>query len=128
MTDSEQTATDRVREYYDALRGGEPLAPFFAEDPSVVKYGITEKLTGYEAIEAGLREQSATTENWRVESSDLRVVERGEHAWFSDDVRMAWDDAVSDHGYDFDSRWSGTLERRGGTWLFVGMHVSAVPE
>ena len=137
MTDASATATaeDRIREYYETLRDGKPLYPFFAEDPTVVKYGITEKLTGYEEIEAGLREQTATTEDWTVDSRDLRVVERGDHAWFSDDVGMAWYDAEADREYDFDSRWSGTLERRerderetSAEWLFVGMHVSAVPE
>ncbi|QCC47359.1 nuclear transport factor 2 family protein [Halobellus limi] len=129
------TAEDRVRDYYEALRDGEPLYPFFAEDPSVVKFGITEKLTGYGEIEAGLREQTAATEDWTVDSRDLRVVERDDHAWFSDDVRMAWRDAEADREHAFDSRWSGTLERRerdesepGAEWLFVGMHVSAVPE
>ncbi|WP_049985689.1 nuclear transport factor 2 family protein [Halobellus rufus] len=127
------SAEDRIREYYAALRDGEPLYPFFARDPSVVKYGITEKLTGYEAIETGLREQTETTEHWRVESASLRVVERGDCAWFADDVRMAWRDSDSGREYDFDSRWSGTLKRRVGddgdsAWLFVGMHVSAVPD
>ncbi|WP_336025294.1 nuclear transport factor 2 family protein [Halobellus salinisoli] len=123
---------DRICEYYDALRAGEPLYPFFADDSSVVKYGITEKLTGYEEVKTGLREQTETTEGWTVESRALRVVERDRHAWFSDDVGMAWSDVESGREYDFDSRWSGTLERResgaGREWLFVGMHVSAVPE
>ncbi|MFD1598891.1 nuclear transport factor 2 family protein [Halobellus rarus] len=137
MTDASATSTaeGRIREYYETLRDEEPLYPFFAEDQTVVKFGITEKLTGYEEIETGLREQTATTEDWTVDSRDLRVVERGDHAWFSDDVRMEWHDIDEDRGRAFDSRWSGTLERREGEesdtsaeWLFVGMHVSAVPE
>jgi len=129
---SETTAENRIRAYYDALRGGEPLYPFFAEDDEIVKYGITEKLTGYDEIEAGLRAQTATTDDWTVESDALVVTERGDHAWFADDVRMAWRDVESGREYDFESRWSGTLERRSRdddpTWRFVGMHVSAVPE
>lgn len=119
------TAEERVTMYYEALRNGEPLHPFFAEEPMSVKFGITERLTGYDSIEAGLREQTRTTENWTVESSALRVVERETHAWFSDDVFMAWDDIDTGVHYDFDSRWSGTLESREGVWKFVGMHVSA---
>ena len=127
------TAEDRIREYYEALRSGEPLAPFFAETPSAVKYGITEKLSGFAEIEAGLRAQTESTEHWAVESRDLRVTERGDHAWFADDVRLAWEDATTDRAFDFDTRWSGTLERRrrgegAVRWQFVGMHVSAVPE
>ena len=135
MVDSDRTAADRVRDYYQALRTGEPLSPFFAERPDVVKFGITEKLTGYEEIASGLGEQTATTEDWTVDSRDLRVVERDDHAWFSDEVGMAWHDVDAGREYSFDSRWSGTLERRTGDesggsaeWFFVGMHVSAVPE
>ena len=129
------SAEDRIREYYETLRSGEPLYPFFAEGQTVVKFGITEKLTGYEEIEAGLREQTATTADWTVDSRDRRVVERADHAWFSDDVGMTWYDVAADRECAFDSRWSGTLERResdgeeaSAEWLFVGMHVSAVPE
>ncbi|MFA1611399.1 nuclear transport factor 2 family protein [Halobellus rubicundus] len=137
---SETTAADRIRAYYDALRSGEPLSPFFARDDDIVKYGITEKLTGYDEIEAGLRAQTRTTADWTVESDALSVTERDDHAWFSDDVQMAWRDVESGREYDFESRWSGTLERRAregdadgvgdeadSTWRFVGMHVSAVP-
>jgi hypothetical protein len=120
-------AEGRIRDYYRTLREGRPLHPFFAGDPSVVKFGITERLTGYDEVAAGLREQTRTTEGWTVESRDLRVVERGEHAWFSDDVFLAWTDLPADREYAYESRWSGTLERRDGEWLFVGMHVSAVP-
>jgi hypothetical protein len=133
MSTPAQTATARLRAYYAALRNGEPLSPFFAEDASIVKYGITEKLCGYEEIEAGLREQTASTEDWSVESHDLRVTASGEHAWFADDVRMAWTDTRRDRAFDFETRWSGTLERRApddqaAQWVFVGMHVSAIPD
>ncbi len=47
---------------------------------------------------------------------------------------MAWRDLETDTRYEFETRWSGTLERRpdaqwGGhgpatPWRFVGMHVS----
>jgi len=122
------TVEARIREYYEALRAGEPLSPFFAAGEDVVKFGITERLTGFEEIEAGLRDQTRTTTDWTVESSNLRVVERADHAWFSDDVAMAWTHVPTDRGLAFDTRWSGTLERRDGAWLFVGMHVSTVPE
>lgn len=120
-------AEETVREYYGALRRGEPLAPFFATRPDVVKFGIGERLTGYEEIAAGLREQTRTTENWTVESRALRVTQRGDYAWFSDDVRMAWRDVSADRTYDFQTRWSGTLTRND-DWQFVGMHVSCPTE
>jgi hypothetical protein len=83
-------AADTIREYYEALRRGEPLYPYFAERPGVVKFGVGERLVGYDAVAEGLREQTRTTEDWTVESNDLRVTERDGHAYFSDAVFMSW--------------------------------------
>jgi len=122
-------AAATIREYYEALRRGEPLYPYFAERPDVVKFGVGERLVGYDAVAEGLREQTRTTEDWTVESQDLRVTERDGYAYFSDSVFMSWTDREADHEYAFPTRWSGTMERRGvddseAEWLFVGMHVS----
>ncbi|MFB6281900.1 MAG: nuclear transport factor 2 family protein [Haloferacaceae archaeon] len=141
-------AASTVRDYYEALRRGDPLPPYFAGPSSpppdgdraaaqgrdgdregdgaavVVKYGIGERLVGYAAVVAGLREQTRTTADWTVESTALRTTERPTHAWFSDEVYMTWTDLEAGRERAFDTRWSGTLERRGGEWLFVGMHVS----
>jgi len=121
------TPTARIEDYYDALRSGDPLAPFFAPDDDLVKYGISERLVGYDAVAAGLRAQTETTENWTVGSDALRVSERDGTAWFSDSVRLAWTDSESGERHDFETRWSGTLRERE-TWLFVGMHVSVARE
>jgi hypothetical protein len=129
------SARATVEDYYEALRRGEPLYPYFAEEADVVKFGVGETLVGYEDVAEGLREQTRTTTDWTVESDALRVVERERHAAFSDDVRMAWTDTESDADYDFETRWSGTLERRPtdddpdadpatDEWVFLGMHVS----
>lgn len=126
-----------VRAYYDTLRAGEPLYPFFAREENTVKFGIGERLTGYAEIREGLRKQTETTTDWSVDSERL-VVEQaddGAHAWFSDDVFMAWSDLERDARREFDTRWSGTLQRRPDApwdgpgesetaWRFVGMHVS----
>lgn len=118
--------------YYDALRDGEPLAPFFATerqgDPEIVKYGISERLVGSDAVRAGLRAQTERTADWTVESRALRVTERRDCAWFSDRVHMAWTDTEADERRAFDTRWSGTLERRDEGWRFVGMHVSTADD
>lgn len=119
-----ERARDTVEDYYAALRRGEPLAPFFAADDALVKVGISERLVGGEAVAAGLREQTRRTDDWTVRSRDLRVTERDRLAWFSDAVGMGWTDEMTGTRHGFDSRWSGTLERRDG-WAFVGMHVSA---
>ena len=38
------TPEETVRSYYDALRAGEALAPFFVESPSTVKVGIGDRV------------------------------------------------------------------------------------
>jgi hypothetical protein len=125
-----------VRDYYEALRGGEPLHRYFLESERTVKFGVGERLTGYGAVAAGLREQTATTDGWEVTSSRLLVEERADGAWFSDDVFMGWNDAEAGVRYEFDTRWSGPMVRLDdaaadaetdpgpGRWRFAGMHVS----
>ena len=121
-------AEETVTDYYAALRRGEPLHPYFAERDDVVKFGISERLTGFDEIAHGLGEQTRTTEDWSVESTALRVVERDEFARFSDDVSLSWSDVETDERHAFVTRWSGSLERRNDGWLFTGMHVSAPHE
>lgn len=125
-------AREQIESYYDALRAGEPLDPYFADeragDDDPVKFGISERLVGADEIRAGLRRQTETTTDWAVTSRALRVAERDRHAWFSDDVSMAWTDAATGERRAFETRWSGALERRGGEWRFVGMHVSTADE
>jgi hypothetical protein len=121
-------ARTTITEYYDALRTGEPLWPYFAKehdgDDRFVKFGISERLVGIEQIRRGLRDQTATTTDWEVQSHALRVRERDCHAWFSDDVSMAWTDTNEARRLEFRTRWSGTLETTTDGWGFVGMHVS----
>lgn len=118
------SAADAVREYYESLRRGEPLYPYFVEADDVVKFGVSETLAGYDAVAEGLREQSRTTTDWTVESTALRVHERGDAAAFADAVRLGWTDTDGGESVAFDTRWSGTLTRRDEEWLFAGMHVS----
>jgi hypothetical protein len=125
-----------VRGYYDSLRNGEPLHPYFLESDRTVKFGVGERLTGYEAVSSGLRDQTANTNGWEVRSDRLLVEERGDAGWFSDDVFMGWTDTSANVRYEFDTRWSGTMLRVGeeerdaeadpgpGRWRFAGMHVS----
>jgi len=129
---SEADAIGTVRAYYDALRAGESLGEFFASDENLVKFGISERLVGGDSVAEGLADQTATTSAWTVNSRDLRVTERDDHAWFADDVFMGWSGTDPPIRYEFETRWSGTLERRSedgtpdadGHWRFVGMHVS----
>ncbi|WP_458205393.1 nuclear transport factor 2 family protein [Haladaptatus sp. NG-SE-30] len=121
-------AEDTVLDYYDALRQGDPLPPFFASRNDIVKFGISERLSGYDEIADGLREQTETTADWSVESKRLQVVEADGFARFSDDVRLAWTDIQTDQRHIFDTRWSGVLERNEDEWVFTGMHVSVIRE
>lgn len=123
------TVADTIEAYYDALRAGDPLAPFFVDSSDAVKFGLSERLDGHDAVERGLREQTATTREWVVESGDLVTGDRGATGWFADDVFMGWTDVDRSIRFEFDTRWSGTLVRVGegedGTgWRFASMHVS----
>jgi hypothetical protein len=133
------SAEETIRAYYDTVRTNGQPGQYFADerggDATVVKFGISESLVGIDAVRDGLAEQTATTENWSLESRDLRVTQRDDYAWFSDSVRMAWTDMDEELRHEFESRWSGTLERRpewesalDTPWRFVGMHVSAPTE
>ena len=122
------TPEETVRSYYDALRGGEALAPFFVESPATVKVGIGERLVGYAEVARGLREQTRTTEDWTVESRDLHVIERDGGAAVADDVALSWYDTEAFAERSFETRWSGTLLPADDGWAFAGMHVSAATE
>lgn len=140
------TAEDAVRDYYEALRRGEPLYPYFLEVEAATKFGVSEALFGYDEVAEALREQSRTTDDWTVESRALFVRERGDHATFADEVALEWTDRATDERRSFETRWSGALERRNGRqrdgegeeaerssrdedqdgdWAFLTVHVSA---
>lgn len=128
--DSPFSPTDSPREtietYYETLRCGEPLTPFFSEDPQAVKLGIEETLVGYADIADGLSSQTDRTSEWTVESTSLRVTERDAFAWFHDEVRLSWHDDPTGTDESYDTRWTGTLEYREPVdrWQFVSLHVS----
>ena len=140
-----------VRDYYDALRNGDPLAPYFLEEESTVKFGISEALFGFESVREALRAQTETTAKWTVESGHLVVDERDAFATFADEVTMAWTDTETGANRRFETRWSGTLVRDATTdgddgngdaevqandddddsapaWRFATMHVSTADE
>lgn len=125
--DQPETAVVTVRAYYRALRNGDPLGPFFADEPDVVKFGLSERLAGHGAIVDGLAEQTRTTTDWTVESRDPTVTERDGFAWYHDDVHLAWTDTDTGRRRDFQTRWSGSL-RNDERWQFVTLHVSTAEE
>ena len=118
------SARETVLDYYEALRRGEPLAPFFATGPDVVKVGVFSRRTGGDHVADGLREQTQKTTDWTVDSHDLVVRAYDRYAWFTDRIDMAWVDSTEGR-YDFETRWSGVLEPNNEQWQFVEMHVSA---
>ena len=123
-------AESTIEAYYEALRTGDSLAAFFCEEPGAVKIGVGEELYGFADIARGLRDQTDRTSAWTVDSRSLRVTERELFAWFSDTVRMEWRDDRKAKTYDYDTRWTGTLEYRSQTdsWRFVSIHVSVAVE
>jgi hypothetical protein len=119
------TPTETIETYYQHLRDGDPLAPFFADAETTVKFGVSEALWGGDSVADGLRAQTDTTADWAVDSQHLTVDDRAEVAWFADEVGLSWTDTDRNVRHEFDTRWSGTLKRvADGRWYFVGMHVS----
>ncbi|WP_257297918.1 nuclear transport factor 2 family protein [Haloarchaeobius sp. FL176] len=122
------TPEETVLDYYEALRRGEPLYPYFVERAETWKAAISTQYSGYDAVSEALREQSRTTDEWTVESEALSVTGREGLALFDDAVRLAWTDTLTGQRHGFDSRWSGALEPLDGNdeeWGFIQMHVSA---
>lgn len=121
------TAEETVLEYYEALRRGEPLYPYFVEGPDTWKAAISAEYAGYDAVAEALREQTRVTENWTVESRTLSVAEGDDTARFTDRVRLAWTRTDDGERVAHDTRWSGVLEPVAdeGEWAFVQLHVSA---
>lgn len=131
MNDDPEPVTETVRDYYEALRRGEPLEGSFHEHAATVKVGVSEHLVGYDDVAEALREQTNRTSDWTVESRDLTVGRRGDTGWFSDRVDLAW--TREGERLAFDTRWTGTLVRRPvkgveDEWPFVELHVSAAHE
>lgn len=119
------SARETVIDYYETLRRNEPLSPYFAERPDVVKVGVFSRRVGFDDVADGFREQRRRTDSWTVASHALQVHEHDAYARFTDRVDLAWDDTVDDVSYAFETRWSGLLVPRADEWLFVEMHVSA---
>jgi ketosteroid isomerase-like protein len=113
-----------INGYYDALRAGRPLFPFFHPEDTLMKFGISESLAGYPEVKDGLQRQTATTTDWGVTSHDLRVTETPNCAWFSDQVTMTWRNTQTDNAYAYETRWTGTLRSVEDEWKFVVLHVS----
>lgn len=122
-----QDAEATITAYYDALREGDALSSFFAESLAIVKISLSDRHVGYPDVADELSEQTATTDDWSVESHDLSVTTRDDYGWFHDDVTLAWTDTTLDTDYEFETRWTGTLEANEAddTWQFVSLHVSA---
>lgn len=118
------TVDATIKDYYNALRAGAPLYPFFHPEDTLMKFGISESLAGYEAVKAGLQHQTDTTTDWHVTSHDLHVAKTPRCAWFSDQVTMEWRNTTTDTEHAFDTRWTGTLKPHEDSWKFVLLHVS----
>jgi hypothetical protein len=126
------SARETVLDYYEALRRGEPLAPYFAERPDVVKVGVFSRVVGFDDVAESLREQTRTTAAWTVDSHDLRTHEPPTDdacVWFTDVVDLSWRETGRETSHSFETRWSGVLEPRGDgdarEWVFATVHVSA---
>lgn len=136
------SAEDVVLDYYEAVRRGEPLYPYFRESASTWKAAISTTYDGYDSIAEGLREQSRTTTDWTVDSHALETVDRDGCVTMTDHVTLAWtsvgstdteSEPAANHGgegepartaHEHETRWSGVLVEHADEWLFTQLHVS----
>ncbi|MGM0604932.1 MAG: nuclear transport factor 2 family protein [Halobacteriota archaeon] len=124
------TATSTIEAYYDALRCGEPLTPFFLEAPSTVHIDVGETLVGYANVADTLATQTDRTSEWTLDTAGPSVTERDSFAWFHDEVTLGWVDERTHTDHQYETRWTGTLEYRdrNNGWRFVSLHVSVPVE
>lgn len=122
------TVEQTLESYYDSLRDGAPLEPYFSREIHPVKFGISEELDGYEDIAKGLRAQTRTTTDWEITSHNLQTDSKEGIGWFSDLVAMQWRNIEEDRMIRWNTRWSGTLLEEDSGWTFVRMHVSAAED
>jgi len=127
---AEQAAVTAVVDLFPQVIATEDIAllgQIFAHDPDLVVFGTdaSERWVGWEAFRASVETQFAAYSDSELVTRDqvVTVHPSGEVAWTSEilDWRlMAGGEPVSLDGL----RFTGVLEKRDGSWVFVQAHFS----
>jgi uncharacterized protein (TIGR02246 family) len=123
---SVKAVVDRFPEIMEA-EDLELLAQTFANDPNLMVFGTdaAERWIGYDALLESIQIQFASYEETDVTVRDqmITVHPSGEVAWFSevmDWTVIAGGEEVALEGL----RFTGVLEKRQGSWMFIQGHAS----
>lgn len=97
---------------------------FWAPDPDVVIIGTgtDEKGTGLKHLTESLTRDFAQGDVVSIGVKDFSVSSSGVVAWFASDVTFHV--KTVDSEFDLSTRLTGVMERVGGRWLWMQMHVS----
>lgn len=115
-----------IRDWYYAASEGQVdrFLEFFYHDESTTYFGTDpdEQWYGYEEIRENIVENFRTYGKWSIMSTNLKVHESGDCAFFSDEVELAArykDSAIAEM-----ARMTGALRRYNGVWKITQAHFS----
>ncbi len=97
---------------------------FWAPDPDVVVIGtgVDEKGTGLKQLTESLNRDFAQGDVLSIGVKDFSVSASGMVAWFAADITFHI--KVAENEFDFGTRLTGVMEKVGGRWLWMQMHMS----
>ena len=102
------------------------LSAIFAHDEDLVIFGIgpNERYTGWEAVKAMFQSQMDATEGLQTLLADqvIKVSKGGTGAWVSSLNRVSG--LAGENRLEANYRNTIVLEKRGGKWLVVHIHMS----
>lgn len=115
-----------IRDWYYAASEGqvEKFLSYFLQDESTTYFGTDpeEHWYGYNQIRMNMEENFKTYGKWSIMSTNLKIRQSGDCAFFSDEVELAArykDSAIAEM-----ARMTGTLVNHGGQWKIAQAHFS----
>ncbi len=105
----------------------ELMAKAFAHDPNLLIFGTDapERWVGYEALAASIEIQFASYEDTEIVTRDQLITmhSSGDVAWFSE--LLDWHVTAGGERVEIEGmRFTGVLEKRQGSWVFIQGHAS----
>ncbi len=91
-------------------------------DVTFIGTGLDEWVVGAEELRRGFERDIAQAGSLHVDFRDVRISAAGPVAWLAG--RMIFDITVDGQFQSMEGRFTATLEKRDGRWLFVQAHYS----
>src|SRR5262245_7800310 len=123
---TEAEVTDLLAQLVDIAgrRDVEAAVAMFADDPDVFLYGtgVDEARKGLAEVRAQITRDLSQSDAWSWTLRQQTISSAGAIAWTAGDVVIRV--VVGDRTLDIPHRLTTVLERRGGRWLVLQMHLS----